>query len=423
MNLTNYRSIKAHYNTDSSENSSLASNISDINFDFNCDNTNMNDNTETLETGATENLVHFGTNQQSRRTSMSSNGSYFPVRNSLSLLPVFNGKNIPVTQFTADCRGVNNLVDPDDRLFFFRAVLQTKLTGDAVIIRSIYTIDNLDDLCKALEKEFGNYKNFNHWQVQIDKLRQNRDESIENYISRVKQLKSDMTIVISNYPDPTARAGLKVFATSKLIDHFLGGLRNKSAQLLLAQDFDTLEKAIESVTRYVTKSHYHAERFKHNRFNDSQIICNYCKKIGHTENECRKKFFNSQNQNNPYNNPNFRQNNQYRDFGRDQNFSRNYDSSNSNYSNGNRFNNSNFPNNPNHQNNQPHQSNYHQNKNSNSNLNSQGQTKSVQRSGQTSSRANPIFLLNQESIQSEQPHETSSASPSTKSKTQEIDSC
>ncbi|KMQ89530.1 enzymatic polyprotein endonuclease reverse [Lasius niger] len=33
-----------------------------------------------------------------------------------------------------------------------------------------------------------------------------------------------MMIAISNYPDPAARAGLKVFATNKLIDHFLGGL-------------------------------------------------------------------------------------------------------------------------------------------------------------------------------------------------------
>lgn len=63
-------------------------------------------------------------------------------------------------QFTVDCKGVHELVEPDDRLFFFRAVLQTKLRGDAILVRSIYEINNLDELCKALEKEFGNYKTF-----------------------------------------------------------------------------------------------------------------------------------------------------------------------------------------------------------------------------------------------------------------------
>jgi len=48
-----------------------------------------------------------------------------------NLLPVFNGKNIPVHQFTSDCKGVLELIEPEKRLFFFRVILQTKLTSDA----------------------------------------------------------------------------------------------------------------------------------------------------------------------------------------------------------------------------------------------------------------------------------------------------
>jgi len=55
---------------------------------------------------------------------------------------------------------IYNLVEPDGRIFFFRAVLQSKLTENAAIIRSIYTIINLDNLCKTFEKEFGNKKSF-----------------------------------------------------------------------------------------------------------------------------------------------------------------------------------------------------------------------------------------------------------------------
>lgn len=133
--------------------------------------------------------------------------------------------------------------------------------------------------------------------MEINSLRQNRDESIENYISRVRKLNSDMMIAISNYPDPAARAGLKVFATNKLIDHFLGGLPRQTGQLLFTQKFNTLEDAIESVVRFIRKSQYHAERFRSNRQNDPlRIVCNFCKKLGHTENECRRKTYRMQNQ-------------------------------------------------------------------------------------------------------------------------------
>jgi hypothetical protein len=128
MNFTNFRNIKAHYDTDSSESSSLISHIGDYNFESNYETTitevTMDSHTETLETGAAKNADHFDTNnRRSRRSSTSSNISYFSARHTLSLIPSFNGKNIPVTQFTADCRGVYDLVEPDDRLFFYRAVL------------------------------------------------------------------------------------------------------------------------------------------------------------------------------------------------------------------------------------------------------------------------------------------------------------
>lgn len=107
-----------------------------------------------------------------------------------------------------------------------------------------------------------------------------------------------MIIAISNYPDPTAKAGLKVFATNKLIDQFLGDLHKHTAQVLLTQKFDTLENAIESAIKYITKFQYHYERF--NRSNIilltlPRISCNFCKKLGHTEDECRKKSDGTQN--------------------------------------------------------------------------------------------------------------------------------
>ena len=62
------------------------------------------------------------------------------------------------------------LVEPEERLFYFRVILQTKLTSDVALIRSVYTITNIDELCEALIKEFGSYKIFEHWELEINNL-------------------------------------------------------------------------------------------------------------------------------------------------------------------------------------------------------------------------------------------------------------
>jgi len=150
----------------------------------------------------------------------------------------------------------------------------------------------LRNLCETLIKEFDNYKTFEQWEKEISNLRQIRDESIEKYIIRIRKLNSDMIIAISNYPDQAARTGTRVFATNKLIDHFIGGFHKNVSQHLLVQKFNILENAIEGTIRFIRKSKYHTERFKENRFNQSSYItCNYCKKIDHSENECKKKLF------------------------------------------------------------------------------------------------------------------------------------
>lgn len=414
-----YRNPKAHYNTDSSENNSV-NNSFDSNYIFLKQKPEIMNDQASSPVDFMDRPSHSGIDQQTRRSSTSTNNSYFSVRHSLTLLPVFNGTNIPVHQFTSDCRGVLDLVEPDDRLFFFRAILQTKLTGDAALIRSVYTITNLDELCNALIKEFGNYKTFDHWELEINNLRQNRDESIEKYITKARKLNSEMIIAISNYPDPAARAGLKVFASNKLIDHFLGGLHKHIGQHLLAQKFDTLEDAIESTVRFIRKSQYHTERFRINQ--PTYVTCNYCKKIGHSESECRKKAFHMQNRNE---NPNFQYSNQHhnrREFNPVQNFdngSNNTQTNRHQINNGqnynNRYNPSNSLNNYRHNNTQPN----------NSHLNYQGQAKSAQRQGQSSNRANPVHLIETEleHTQSEQLHETLSPFPSTSSEIQQIDSC
>mgnify|MGYP002716338085 CR=1 FL=1 len=412
----NYRSPSVHYNSDSSSESSLVDN-------FESDHTSLT-LTMNNEASAPINLhgeSHLDRDQQSRRSSISTGNSYFSVRHSLNLLPIFNGKNIPVHQFTSDCRGVLELVEPEERLFFFRAILQTKLTGDAALVRSVYTITNLEELCEALIKEFGNYLTFEHWELEINNLRQNRDESIEKYVTKVRKLNSDMIIAISNYPDQAARAGLRVFATNKLIDHFLGGLHRSVGQHLLAQKFNTLEDAIEGTIRFIKKSQYHAERFRVNNFNKpGYVTCNYCKKIGHSESECRKKTFYTQNKNTGQN---FQYNNHHN--GRDS--VQNFDSSKNKFNDNTQANRyqANNGQNYNYRYNSNNSSNNYRQNNSQPNLNYQGQAKSAQRQGQSSSRANPIHLIEpaSEHTQSEQVLEMSFPSPSTNLEIQQTDSC
>lgn len=90
----NFRNCKKHYNTDSSD---LKDNLlsSDSQSDYVVLNLEiiMNDCMDTLA-NPIEGASHFGWNRHNRRSSISSNNNYFLVRQSLLLLPIFNGKKI-----------------------------------------------------------------------------------------------------------------------------------------------------------------------------------------------------------------------------------------------------------------------------------------------------------------------------------------
>lgn len=119
-----FRDHKKHYNTNSSSESDENLLSSDSRSDYailNIVTTMVDRSNVNLGEGAD----HLGINQQSRRSS-ASNSSYFPVHHSLSLLPIFKGTNISVTQFT-NCKGVRIKVDPNDRVFFFGAVMSCVL--------------------------------------------------------------------------------------------------------------------------------------------------------------------------------------------------------------------------------------------------------------------------------------------------------
>jgi len=82
------------------------------------------------------------------------------------------------------------LLYQSNKLFLFKAVLQTKLTEERRDCKiAIYTIENFDDFCKALEKEFKNKKaSIINIFVETNRLRQNRNKSTGNYVIRVRKL-------------------------------------------------------------------------------------------------------------------------------------------------------------------------------------------------------------------------------------------
>ena len=193
-----------------------------------------------------------------------------------------------------------------------------------------------------------------------------------------------MLVTIAQYPDPTAKVGLTIYATSKIIDHFVGGLHRHIRQALLPQRFETLENAIDSAKRFVYRMDFHDERLGYRREKSNQsfgvtiLSCNYCKRKGHVEKECRTKKFHAERRNNNQHLAAGGQNSH-----QERNDNRYYQQNRSDYP---RSNNEN----------------YHQH------LNEQGRTNSAHRQAQTQSRVNPIFTNKTESIPLEQLQEITS---------------
>lgn len=223
--------------------------------------------------------LNFGPRNNSQNL-FSENGCRRTFLNQLKFIPTFNGNSrTELTKFINTCDTLFRYIENESEWHEFLMVICVQLSGTA---RTTINDDSDWPIIKEnLLSEFDYLTDQSTINSKIYNLKQENKESIREYAERSRKLLVEKNLC---YNDLTQQQ--KLDHERDLREAFTRGIKNAILrEKILSQDSESLKAAINYALRH--------ENDQHNTYNKSELLCKFCKRIGHCESECNQKNHNN----------------------------------------------------------------------------------------------------------------------------------
>lgn len=189
-----------------------------------------------------------------------------------------------LSAFIRNCDHAMNLANPTQKPIIF-AFIQSKISGKADLVMSTRDLPDWPSYRSFLSENFLPRKKFSQLLIELQSSKQISSETVteftqrfENCISRLLQSVKNET---SNLNDLKGKYDM---IKEVALQTFLIGILPQYHLILRARNPKTFEEASE----YAIEEERVTKFIRTNGINNSKIICNNCKKSGHTSTNCYK---------------------------------------------------------------------------------------------------------------------------------------
>ncbi|KAF0711738.1 CCHC-type domain-containing protein, partial [Aphis craccivora] len=187
-----------------------------------------------------------------RSTDKNASSKKLNLQGATALVPAISeGTDSDLVSFVAKCEFIFNNISDAIKPNILEAIL-VQLTGKTLPAVRYKKITTWDELKKIFKTVFGSAHSVSYLQVQLSQMRQNAEESIKDFSTRVKKTAHELTNAL----------------TCRTSEHKIATFRNPNNGLSPKTEF---------------KREY------------SNKFCKYCRKTNHDISECRKLKHNEQN--------------------------------------------------------------------------------------------------------------------------------
>lgn len=266
----------------------------------------------------------------------------------LKFIKPFDGSREKLNPFISNCQNAYNLANKSQKPILFKYIL-SQLEGRAESTCNIKDFESLEQFLEFLKQQFGERKHYAHLLSELQDCKQSSIESVNQYALKIETCLAKLLTEI-NISIPTKRKTEltgRVAAMEDLALHtFMIGLHPRLSQIVRCRDPDNLnaavnfavaeEKILTSLNKRPQSPFINNERHRlpprrdfqsrpnnfqprpnnfqprpnnfqprafqvqqNNRpehfrnFNTNDVTCRYCKNIGHTIENCRKRLYNN----------------------------------------------------------------------------------------------------------------------------------
>ncbi|KAJ8967814.1 hypothetical protein NQ317_004049 [Molorchus minor] len=273
-------------------------------------------------------------NSDDIQASRSDTGHVEPYKLSeiFSVIPEYDGNQIFLQTFLNAVRCANSMAIGNQRILLTLHV-KNKLRGKAAELINSRNPSTWEEIKILLETHFGDSRDLTSLIQDLQRISQQSNESALNFVSRLQTHNAKMHASVQK----TQLTAEQKTAQSNLIETMtlntlLTGLDPKLGSIIRASNPSTMLAAISRIKRELQLSYFESQKFPKNNKpnmnfkptstpNNVRKSCNYCKRTGHSTDECRAR---QQNNNYPSQFQNFaRTNFQPSNFQQPTNFNQN----------------------------------------------------------------------------------------------------
>ncbi|XP_026467853.1 uncharacterized protein LOC113371441 [Ctenocephalides felis] len=230
------------------------------------------------------------------------------LQRAMDAIDCFDGSSkLQLDQFFCSCTYAFKVVKLSDHDALLDYILYIKIKGKAMQAIQYRKFESFDELKAALEELYLDNRSVSSLQIEFNQSRQGFNESARDFGLRLQDILReliDATIKQIEIPDSNVYC-------SKLLNYqalhiFQEGLHNDLKFLIKAKQLKTLELAISAAVeeeKLLNSSKNFKSNFKKpnnysfrptSHIKSIPTTCNYCKKLGHSISDCRKRIHNEQ---------------------------------------------------------------------------------------------------------------------------------
>lgn len=213
--------------------------------------------------------------------------SLFSIKEIVKLIPKFSGNRSELRVYINKCSELWSYARTGADQAKFITVLKTNLTGDAaMLLLDEDEIDDWDSIKKLLNKNFNEDPNHSNNIALMQRMKQNKDESVDAFCKRIKTI---LTKLKSNIPDGATKQFWFDHTEKQAIQALEDGLADVKLQSrVVSSKHSTFNVASQYAIE--TNNRLNSKSLEHNIQQPQQknaLYCNYCKKNTHSIENCR----------------------------------------------------------------------------------------------------------------------------------------
>lgn len=256
----------------------------------------------------------------------------------IKFIGTFDGSRDTLIPFLNNCRNAINLASSAQQDILFKYIL-SRLTGKAESVCAIKEFVKWSQLEDFLKAQFGDRKHYAHLLADLQSCKQHPNENVSQYSLRIESCLSKLLTEI-NITIPTKKkdelSGRVATMQDLALNRFMMGLDSRLATIIRCRDPSTLNEAINFATseekilgityksnsfaptnqsrnsyrpsfnssyprpqgqtapaRPQGQSYFSRPQGQGQASNSQAPVCRYCKNIGHTIENCRKRQYNN----------------------------------------------------------------------------------------------------------------------------------